>query len=279
METPKTHSIVLIIAKYAFADEVRQKSMIVMFLISALFVFLLRECYQGDYMVNGQALSADAIAWTLSKVIFHVIAAGAMFIAALLTMRVFKRDREEGMLSCIMAKPIDRWQYVAGKILGLWALSVLFMFILHGIVFFIASLSMKTLVPAYLAASLLCSINLLFVVLTVFLLSLMLPDIAAFLCAVGIGLASLAANSIYTLSQSPMGQAMMQQSADRAPSGFTGWKAVYYLWPNLFGTQQSAASLIGNDGGIPVYPLMNVLIYCLILGILLFLRFRNEEIV
>jgi ABC-type transport system involved in multi-copper enzyme maturation permease subunit len=279
METPKTHSIVLIIAKYAFADEVRQKSMIVMFMISALFVFLLRECYQGDYMVNGQALSADAIAWTLSKVIFHVIAAGAMFIAALLTMRVFKRDREEGMLSCIMAKPIDRWQYVAGKILGLWALSVLFMFILHGIVFFIASLSMKTLVPAYLAASLLCSINLLFVVLTVFLLSLMLPDIAAFLCAVGIGLASLAANSIYTLSQSPMGQAMVQQSADRAPSGFTGWKAVYYLWPNLFGTQQSAATLIGNEGGIPVYPLMNVLIYCLILGILLFLRFRNEEIV
>jgi ABC-type transport system involved in multi-copper enzyme maturation permease subunit len=230
-------------------------------------------------MVNGQALSADAISWTLSKVIFHVIAAGAMFIAALLTMRVFKRDREEGMLSCIMAKPIDRWQYVTGKILGLWALSVLFMFILHSIVFFIASLSMKTLVPAYLVASLLCSINLLFVVLTVFLLSLMLPDIAAFLCAVGIGLASLAANSIYTLSQSPMGQAMMQQSADRAPSGFTGWKAVYYLWPNLFGTQQSAATLIGNDGGVPVYPLMNVLFYCLILGVLLFLRFRNEEIV
>jgi ABC-type transport system involved in multi-copper enzyme maturation permease subunit len=279
METPKAHSIVLIIAKYSFADEARQKSMIVMFMISALFVFLLRECYKGDYMVNGQALSADAIAWTLSKVIFHVIAAGAMFIAALLTMRVFKRDREEGMLSCIMAKPIDRWQYVAGKILGLWALSVLFMFILHSIVFFIASLSMKTLVPAYLAASLLCSINLLFVVLTVFLLSLMLPDIAAFLCAVGIGLASLAANSIYSLSQSQMGQAMMQQSADHASSGFTGWKAVYYLWPNLFGAQQSASSLIGNDGGVPVYPLMNVLFYCLILGILLFLRFRNEEIV
>jgi ABC-type transport system involved in multi-copper enzyme maturation permease subunit len=279
METPKTHSIVLIIAKYAFADEVRQKSMIVMFMISALFVLLLRECYKGDYMVNGQALSADAISWTLSKVIFHVIAAGAMFIAALLTMRIFKRDREEGMLSCIMAKPIDRWQYVMGKILGLWALSALFMFILHSIVFFIASLSMKTLLPAYLVASLICSINLLFVVLTVFLLSLMLPDIAAFLCAVGIGLASLAANSIYTLSQSPMGQAMMQQSADRAPSDVTWWKAVYYLWPNLFGTQHSASSLIGNDGGVPVYPLMNVLFYCLILGILLFLRFRNEEIV
>jgi ABC-type transport system involved in multi-copper enzyme maturation permease subunit len=178
METPKARSVVLIIAKYAFADEVRQKSMIVLFMISALFVFLLRECYRGDYVVNGQALSADAIAWTMSKVIFHVIAAGAMFMAALLTMRVYKRDRDEGMLSCIMAKPIDRWQYVTGKILGLWVLSVLFMFILHSIVFFITSLSLKTLVPAYLVASLICSLNRLFVVLVVFLLSLMLPDIA-----------------------------------------------------------------------------------------------------
>ena len=279
METPKAHSIVLIIAKYAFADEVRQKSMIVMFILSALSVFLLRECYRGDFVVNGQALSADAIAWTMSKVIFHIIAAGAMFIAALLTMRVFKRDRDEGMLSCIMAKPIDRWQYITGKILGLWALSVLFMFILHSIVFFITSLSIKTLVPEYLIASLICFLNLLFVVLAVFLLSLMLPDIAAFLCTVGIGIVSLAANSIYSFSQSQMGQAMMQQPAGHAPSGFTWWKAVYYLWPNLFGTQYLASCLIGSDGGMPVYPLINVLLYCLILGALLFRRFRNEDIV
>jgi ABC-type transport system involved in multi-copper enzyme maturation permease subunit len=279
METLKAHSIVLIVAKYTFADEVRQKSMIVMFMISALSVFLLRECYKGDYVVNGQALSADAIAWTLSRVIFHIIAAGAMFISALLTMRVFKRDRDEGMLSCILAKPIGRWQYITGKILGLWALSVLFMFILHSILFFITSLSMKTPIPAYLIASLICSFNLLFVVLAVFLLSLMLPDVAAFLCAAGIGMASLAANGIYSLSQSQMGQAMMQQSAGHTPSGITWWEALYYLWPNLFGTQLSASSLIGTDGGIPVYPLINVLLYCLILSALLLRRFRDEDIV
>jgi ABC-type transport system involved in multi-copper enzyme maturation permease subunit len=279
METPKAHSIVLIIAKYAFADEVRQKSMIVIFILSALFVFLLRECYKGDYIVNGQALGADAIAWTVSKVAFHVIAAGAMFIAALLTMRVFKRDRDEGMLSCIMAKPIDRWQYITGKILGLWALSGLFMFILHSIVFLITSLSMKTLVPAYLVASLICFSNLLFVVLVVFLLSLLLPDVVAFICAVGIGLGSLAASGIYSFSQSQMGQVMMQHSVDHAPSSFTGWKSFYYFWPSLFGTQQSAVSLIGNGGGISLYPLINVLSYCLILCILLLWRFRNEEFV
>ena len=279
MERPKAHSIVFTIAKYAFADEVRQKSLIVLFVLSTLSVFLLRQCYKGDYMVNGQALSADAIALTLSKVAFHVIAAGAMFIAALLTMRVYKRDRDEGILSCILAKPIDRWQYVTGKILGLWALSVLFMFILHSIVFFISSLSVKTLVSAYLIAFLICSLNLLFVILAVFLLSLMLPDIAAFLCAVGIGIVSLTVNGIYSFSQSQMGQVMMQQSVDHAQSGFTWWKAVYYLWPNVFGTQYYATSLIGDGGNVAAYPLINVLLYCLILGVVLFWRFRNEDIV
>ena len=279
METPKANSIVLTIAMYAFVDEVRQKSMIVLFILSTLSVFLLRQCYKGDYMVNGQALSADAIALTLSKVAFHVIAAGAMFIAALLTMRVYKRDRDEGMLSCILSKPIDRWQYVTGKILGLWALSVLFMFILHSIVFFISSLSVKTLASAYLIAFLICSLNLLFVILAVFLLSLMLPDIAAFLCAVGIGIVSLTLNGIYSFSQSQMGQAMMQQSMDHGPFGFTWWNVIYYLWPNVFGTQYFATSLIGNEGHASMNPLINVLLYCLILAVLLFWRFRKEEIV
>jgi hypothetical protein len=45
------------------------------------------------------------------------------------------------------------------------------------------------------------------------------------------------------------------------------------------GTQQSAASLLGNDGGVPVYPIINVLLYSFILSVLLLWRFRNEDIV
>ena len=279
MERPRAHSTVLIIAQYAFSDEVRQKSLIVLFVLSALLVFFLRECYRGDYVVNGQALGADAVAWTVSKAAFHVIAAGAMFMAALLAMRVFKRDRDEGMLSCILAKPVERWQYVAGKILGLWALSFLFMFLLHTMVFLITSLSMKTPVPAYLLASVICSLNLLLVVLVVFLLSLLMPDVAAFICALGIGLGSLAARVLYSFSQSDMGQVMMQHSAGHGLSGIAGWKWFYYLWPGIFGTQQSAVSLIGNGGGIDLYPVLNVLSYGLLLCVLLIWRFGNEEIV
>lgn len=268
------------IAKYTFMDEVRQKSFIIMFGLCALFIFLVRGCYQGNYMVNGQQVDAGTVIRIVSKVTFHFIAAGVMLVTALLSMRAFRRDRDYGMQSCILSKPIARSQYVAGKIIGLWFLSSIFMFILHSIVFIITSISLKVIMPEYLLASLLCSFNLLFVVVTVLLLSLLMPDIIAFLCVIGIGIVGLVADGIFALSHSQMAQAMIQQSGSQ--SDWTWGKAIYYLWPKLSGAQQFAASFIGSEGFpgfVSIYPLINVLIYCLILGTLLFRRFRNEDII
>jgi ABC-type transport system involved in multi-copper enzyme maturation permease subunit len=277
---PKAIPPIIKIAKYTLTDEARQKSFIIMFALCAIFIFLMRGCYQGNYMVNGQALDAVTVIRVMSKMTFHVIAAGVMLLTALLSMRVFRRDRDDGMQSCILSKPIARWQYVAGKILGLWALSILFMFILHGIVFIMTSINLKVVMPEYLLASLLCSFNLLFVVVAVLLLSLLMPDIVAFLCVLGIGIVGFVADGIFALSHSQMVQAMIQQPG--SPSDLTGWKVVYYLWPKLSGTQQFASSFIGGEGfhGFEsIYPLINILIYGLILGTLLFLRFRNEDII
>jgi ABC-type transport system involved in multi-copper enzyme maturation permease subunit len=277
---PKALSPVAKIAKYTLTDEVRQKSFIIMFVICAIFIFLIRGCYQGNYMVNGQELNAGNIIRVISKITFHIIASGVMLLTALFSMRVFKRDRDDGMQSCMLSKPIARWQYVAGKVLGLWALSIIFMFILHAIVFALTSINLNVVMPEYLIASLLCSFNLLFVVVAVLLLSLLMPDIVAFLCVMGIGIVSFVADGIFAISHSQMAQAMMQQPGP--PSDLTGWKVVYYFWPKLSGTQQFASSFIGGEGvhGFgSVYPLINVLIYCLVLGALLFRRFRNEDII
>ena len=270
----------IIIAKYTIVDEVRQRSFIVMFVVSVIFVFLIRGCYQGNYMVNGQALDAAAIVGTVSKITFHIIAVVVMLISALFSMRVIRRDRDEGMQSCIFSKPITRKQYVMGKILGLWALSSFFMFILHAIIFLTVSINLKVVMPEYLIASLLCSFNLLFVVVTVLLLSLLMPDIVAFLCVLGVGIVSFVADGIFAISHGPMAQAMIQQHSPQ--SDLTGWKIVYYLWPKISGTQYFASSFIGGEGFqgfVYIYPLINILIYCLILGALLFWRFRNEDII
>ena len=280
MKMPKALPPIIRIAKYTLTDEVWQKSFVVMFVICAIFIFLIRGCYQGNFMVNGQVLDAGTVIRGVSKVTFHVIAAGVMLVTALLSMRVFRRDRDDGMQSCILSKPIARWQYVAGKILGLWALSIIFMFILHSIVFITTSINLKVIMPEYLIASLLCSFNLLFVVVAVLLLSLLMPDIVAFLCVLGIGLVGFVADGIFAISHSQMAQAMIQQPGSQ--SDLTWWKVVYYLWPKLSGTQQFASSFIGSEGfhGFgSIYPLINVFIYGLILGTLLFRRFRNEDII
>ena len=282
METLKALAPITRITKYTFIDEVQQRSFIVMFVICAVCVFLVRGCYQGNYMVNGQALDAGTIVRTLSKVVFHIISAGVMVITALLSMRIFRRDRAEGMQSCALSKPIARWQYVTGKIMGLWVLSVLFMFILHSIVFLITSINLKVFMPEYLVASLLCSINLLFVVIAVLLLSLMMPDIVAFLCVLGIGIVGFVADGIAAASHSQIAQAMLQQSAGHPQPDLTWWKVVYFFWPKLLGVQQLASSLIESEsshGFGPIYPLINILLYCLILGALLYKRFGNEDVV
>lgn len=281
METSKALAPVARIAKYTLVDEVRHKSFVIMFVICAICVFLIRGCYGGNYMVNGYNLDAETVVRSLSKVTFHIIGAGVMVIAALLSMQIFRRDRNEGMQSSVLSKPIARWQYVTGRIIGLWVLSVLFMFILHSIVFLITSINLKIFMPEYLVASLLCSLNLLFVVIAVLLLSLLMPDIVAFLCVLGVGTIGFVAEGIAVASQSQVAQALMQQPGARPQSDLTWWKVVYYLWPKLLGVQQLASSLIesGSSHGFgPVYPFINILIYCLILGALLFKRFTNEDI-
>ena len=282
MKTSKTVSHIAKIVKYTIVDEVRHKSFVVMFVISAICVFIIRGCYGGNYMVNGHYLDSGTVIRALSKVTFYMIGVGVMVIAALLSMQLFRRDRNEGMLSSVLSKPIARWQYVAGKAIGLWLLSGLFMFILHGIVCLITSISLKLFMPEYLVASLLCSVNLLFVVIAVLLLSLLMPDIVAFLSVLGIGIVGFVADGIAAASHSQIAQAMMPQSDPLLQPELTWWKVVYHVWPKLSGVQQMASSLIESEsfhGFSTIYPLINVLLYCLILGALLFKRFRNEDIV
>ena len=275
-----TRSPIVSISKYTLTDEVRQKSFIVMFVLCVLAILMVRGCYSGNFMVNGRALDADTVVRVVSRVIFHLIAAGSAVLAALLSMRVLGRDRDEGMMACILSKPITRRQYVAGKILGLWVLSIGFMFILHFIIFALASFNLGAVMAEFLVASLLCSLNLLFVVLAVLLISLVTSDIMAFLSVMGIGVVSFVLDGIFAISRSAMGQAMMQQTGSQ--SDVSVWKVIYYLWPKLSGVQQFASSLIGREepvGFVSLYALANILVYILIVGALLFRRFQKTDIV
>ena len=99
MKTSKALPPIIRIAKYTLTDEVRQKSFVIMFVICAIFVFLIRGCYQGNYMVNGQLLDAGTVVRAVSKVTFHVIGC--------------RRDAHSGFTfdACIQARP-GRWDAI-----------------------------------------------------------------------------------------------------------------------------------------------------------------------
>ena len=278
MKAAKRFRPIVKIAKYTLLDEALQRSFVVMFVVCVASVFLVRGCYQGNYMVNGQPLDAATVAVAVSNAAFHVVAVVTMLFAALFSMRVFRRDRDSGLQSSILSKPITRRQYVLGKVAGLWVLSTVFMLVLQGAVFLVAVISAGVVLPGYMAAALLCSLNLLFVVIAVLLLSLFMPEMAAFLCIMGIAVAGLVIDGAAALNASRM----VHMMTGRAQTDVSLGKMLYYMWPKLSGMQHFASSFISGEGcqGFrSIYPLVNILLYCLILGALLLWRFRKEEIV
>ncbi|HAR96003.1 MAG TPA: hypothetical protein DCR97_08600 [Deltaproteobacteria bacterium] len=267
------------IAKYTFMDDVRQRGFLVMFFILVAIVLLSRGCYQGTYVVNGRPVDTEMVVGTVSKVTFHIIVVGTMLITAMLSMGLLRRDRDDGMQGLILSKPITRCQYMLGKVLGIWFLTSLFMVSLHGAAFLIASVALGVVNPGYLVASLLACSNLLFVVITVLLLTLLMPDMLAVLVVIGVGVIGIVGDGLYSLSQSQTAQMILQQSSQPLPSGRTFWEVIYYAWPKLSGTVRFAASFIdGSFSSTYAYPIINIMLYCLILGFLLLLKFTKQEI-
>jgi ABC-type transport system involved in multi-copper enzyme maturation permease subunit len=275
----KTCATIATLAWWTIIDEFRQRSVVIFFAACAAFMFVMRGCYQASYVVNGEALDAATI---VSHATFHVVAAGVMMLAALMAMRIFKRERDDGTQAYLLSRPIARWHYLAGKIAGLWLGSAASMLALHGVLCLMTFLNAHVVSPGYLTASLLCSVNLLLVALAVMALSLWIPDFLAFLAIVGVGVVSFIGHGVEAAAQNPMVQSALQQSGAQGAHGLPWWKAAWILWPKLGGLQVAASSLIGSESfsaGALVNPLVNVVVYCCVLGALCYIGFSREEIV
>ena len=114
------------ISGYTIRDILRQKSFLVLLIISVLFILMIRSCYSGDFMVNGQKLDSVTVAFHASIVVFHVIAVGMFLMAALLSMKTFTRDNRDGSLTMFLSRPVFRWHYLFGRITGTWLVCLVF---------------------------------------------------------------------------------------------------------------------------------------------------------
>jgi ABC-type transport system involved in multi-copper enzyme maturation permease subunit len=277
MDTPK---ILLRIIRHTIFDQVRQKSLIVIFIICGFFVLGIKNCYQGNYTINNQQVDGAMVALGVSKAMFSIVATVAMMIAALFSMRIIKRERGDGTQSAILSKPVSRYEYIIGKSAGLWIVTLVFMFALHAIIFAIGFVNTGEAMPGYLLASLLCSIDILFVVCFVMLLSLYLPDFACFIIVSALGLFSFIGDGIYSVSQNRMVQDAVAGNASRLPD-ISVWKIVYFASPKISTVQLFASSFISNesfDYAGPIHPMINIVLYCTVSIGLLLLLFRKQDV-
>ena len=149
------------------ADHLRRKSFYLLLGTGVVFILALRGCYDADFTVNSRKIDTVTLAWHASIIVFHIISLGMNLMATLMAMRLFTRDGDDGTTVLYLARPISRLQYLAGRVTGTWLLCTGFMFILHLTVFAIAWGKTGGIIPGYLTASLVCSTNLLLILLLV----------------------------------------------------------------------------------------------------------------
>ncbi|MDX9786235.1 MAG: ABC transporter permease [Desulfobacterales bacterium] len=266
---------VLKITGYTMRDQMRHKSVYVLLGLSILFIWMIRGCYDGGYAVNGKMLDNATVAWHVSKIVFHLIAVGMFLMAAMLSMKIFSRDQEDGSMVLFLSRPVHRWQYVLGRVAGTWTLCLAFMFLLHLTIYLTVWTKTGTLISGYLIASLVCSINLLFVIACVCFLSLFMPDVISALFTLAILFIGFISDGGYQIITSDI---VRSAAPSLSPSEPGVWRMLY---PKVFMVQAYADALISksefhNMG--PFHPLLNLFFFILLIMALLLGRFNQKEI-
>jgi ABC-type transport system involved in multi-copper enzyme maturation permease subunit len=263
------------LAWWTIRDEYRSRSTGLLLAACAMLVVFARGCAQGTVVVNGAPLDGQTV---LAHLTFHGIAAGILLVAALRGMRLFHRERDDGTHAYLLARPLARGHYVAGKIAGLWGAWAASMLVLHGVLGLSTIVQTPAILPGYLAASILCSLNLALVVAAVLALSLWLPDFLAFLAVLAVVGVSFIGHGI--AAAAPLVQAGLPPSD--TPPGVTWWHVAWVLWPKVGGLQMAAWSMIGGASllaGTWVLPLLNVSVYGAFFVALCYLGFSREDVV
>lgn len=263
------------ITGYTILDQMRHKSFYVLLGLCLLFVLMIRGCYGGQYVINGKLLNNVAVAWYISKIAFQVVASGMFFIVILLSMKIFSRDHDDGSLVLFLSRPVFRQQYVLARIAGTWFLCLAFMFVLHAAIFLTVWAKTGAIIPGYLAASLVCSINLLFVAVLVCFLSLYLPDFISAVFAAGILFVGYISDGGYQIFSSRILKSAIPSAAAPPPAL---WRILY---PKVYMVQAYADSIISqssfNNMG-PVSPMLNITVYIILITAMMLVAFNKKDI-
>ena len=149
------------------------------------------------------------------------------------------------------------------------------MFILHLTIFLTVWAKTGTIISGYLTASLVSSINLLFVIACVCFLSLFMPDFISALFTMGILFVGFISDGGYQVINSDIVRSAVPSSVDLGPAL---WRVLY---PKVFMVQAYADAIISksefrNMGSF--HPLLNLSFFILLIMTLMLGCFNRKEI-
>jgi len=200
---------------------------------------------------------------------------GMLLMVSMISMKIFTRDQNDGSIHMFLSRPVRRWEYSFGRIAGTWLLTSGFMFMLHLTMFIIIWYHTNEMPFRYLGASIICSVNLLFIIVAVCLLSLFSPDFISAILSIGLLFTGFVSDGGYKVLSSEMLKTFAPSVAD---PNISLWRIFY---PKLFMVQIYADSLISKTKFIgigPVHPLINIFIFILLLLLLTIFVFNRKEI-
>jgi ABC-type transport system involved in multi-copper enzyme maturation permease subunit len=260
------------IACYTIADRMKPKSIYLFLFVSIGLLITTRGCYSADYVINGRHVESI---WHVSRIVFQAISMAMLLMATMISMRIFTRDQNDGSVQMFLSRPVRRWEYALGRIFGTWLLTTAFMFILHLTVLVIIWLHTDKMPLGYIGASLICSVNLLFVICAVCLFSIFLPDFISAFFTLGLLCAGYVSDGGYKLLNTETITAFAAQPVDITLST---WRVLY---PKLFMVQAYADSLITDTEFVTIgaiHPLINVGFFIVFLLALTVFVFNKKSI-
>jgi len=263
------------IAQYTIVDQMRHKSFYVLLAICLGFIFLIRGCYSGNYMINGKQVDNIASAWIASRIVFQVIVMGMLLMVSMISMKIFRKDQNDGSVHMFLSRPVNRWEYVLGRIIGTWLFSSCFMLLLHLAIFLIVWFNTSEMILGYVLASFVCSVNLLFIISAVCLFSLFMPDFISAMFAIGLVFTGFISDGGYKLLSFDIVKSLAPNIANTEPAL---WRVFF---PKLFMVQAYGDSIICQKifmGIGPVHPVLNVFGFTVLLVMITLLVFSKKEI-
>ncbi len=119
-----------------FQKEFRNKSLIFLFVLTTLVIFILHTLFGSlTELLEGSPLPQDGVLAKLPLNVFYLfIDSWSLLVAAVIGVSVVQSDQESNVISQLLSFSVKRWEYLLARVLAGWSIVILYYFYSLGLV-------------------------------------------------------------------------------------------------------------------------------------------------